>query len=383
MRKLVFCVGQLIEPGGTERVLANKVNYLSSIGYEIIIITVNQKQNKYFYNFNSKIKFYDITYEKPKFLIHPFLFIRNIIYFRKEYNKLLKKIQPDIVTVNERGYLDFIIPFISKHIPKIREFHSSQKAIKLHITQMNSIISRLRHKIMYSFLYKIFNKYDYLVLLTKSDYNESDYKTNVEIIPNMHKPIVLQKSKLENKKVISVGSMNGNIKRFDLQIMIWHNIIQKNKDLNDWSLHIYGDGKNRLRLQKKINKLGLEKHIFLHGKSKNLYKHYLDSSIFIFTSIGEGFGMVLVEAMSYGLPCVSFNCPHGPSEIIDNNNDGFLIKNDDIIEFEKKLTLLMKDDKLRKNMGKNAYSNSKRFCPKQIGLKWNDLYNKILKHSKL
>jgi len=375
--KLVYCVGQLDRPGGTEKVMANKVNFfVNKLGYEVHIITVNQKDKPIFYDFDEKIIFHDISYEKKGSVLNPFVFYKNISYFKKQYNKIFNIIKPDIITVNERGYLDFVIPFINKKIPKIREFHSSKKAISIHARQMEPWIKKVKHILMYKIYYYLFNKYNALVLLTQSDKNDSKYKTKTFVIPNTHKPVVNKKAELVNKRVISVGSMNGDIKRFDLQISLWKEIV---KEFPDWTLHIYGDGLKRDILNNKIKELGLVKHVFLHGNKQDLYKYYLDSSIFLFTSSGEGFGMVLVEAMSYGVPCISFDCPYGPNEIIKNNEDGFLVKNNDVNELQEKLQILMKNSELRKEFGKKAFENSKRFLPENIAPKWVNLYNKLIK----
>jgi len=377
--KLIFCVGQLDKPGGTEKVLANKANYfVNKLGYEVHIITIGQQEKTYFYKYDKKIFFHDIHYNpSKKKLFKPIQFYKNIQYFKKQYKLLFDKISPDIITVNERGYLDYIIPFIRKDIPKVREFHSSKKAISIHARQKNSWPKKIKHLLMYSTIYAMFNKYDYLVLLTQKDKNESNYKTNVTVIPNIHQPFIKNKTLLNNKNIITVGSMNGEIKRLNIQIDLWYDLV---KEYPDWVLNVYGDGLNKEKYQKKINNLGLEKNVILHGTSNELHKHYLDSSIYLFTSIGEGLPMVLIEAMSYGVPCVSFDCPHGPSEIISNNIDGILVPNNDITQLKKSLIKLMSNDNLRKQMGEQAFKNSKRFLPSQIAPEWDKLYNKIKKN---
>jgi glycosyltransferase involved in cell wall biosynthesis len=92
---------------------------------------------------------------------------------------------------------------------------------------------------------------------------------------------------------------------------------------------------------------------FFSSSRKNIEEKYAESSIFVLSSRYEGFGMVLIEAMSFGIPCVSFDCNYGPSDIIKDNEDGFLIKNGDE-KFCRKLQELMKDENLRKEMGEKA-----------------------------
>src|SRR5690606_22344773 len=180
---------------------------------------------------------------------------------------LIQEINPDIIIVPERGYLDYVIPFICKNIPKIREFHSSRKAIKIHASQM-SHFKRVQHMLMYSIIYKMFSLYDYLILLTQSDANESSYNTKVRVIPNMVEYVEIESASLKKKHAISVGSMNGKIKGFDDQIIMWKSIVRKHPD---WVLDIYGDGARRPILQDLINKLGLEGKVILHGNTSKSY----------------------------------------------------------------------------------------------------------------
>ena len=88
--------------------------------------------------------------------------------------------------------------------------------------------------------------------------------------------------------------------------------------------------------------------------------------------------MVLIEAMSFGIPCVSFDCNYGPSDIIKDGEDGFLIKNGDEKDFAQKLQELMIDENLRKEMGEKARVNVERFLPENVVKKWDELFKKIV-----
>ena len=124
---------------------------------------------------------------------------------------------------------------------------------------------------------------------------------------------------------------------------------------------------------KKPIKLSL---IHISPEKKIEYK-YAESSIFVLSSRYEGFGMVLIEAMSFGIPCISFDCNYGPSDIIKNNEDSFLIKNGDEKDFAKKLQLLMKDESLRKEMGEKARKNVERFLPENVVKNWDELFRSL------
>jgi len=141
--------------------------------YEIAIITQSQKQHPYAYEFDKKIEFYDVDISQlNKKVIKGYTFIKNIFRLRKIYTELIHTIKPDIIIVTERGYLDFVIPYILPEIPKLREFHFAKEAVYVHAKLM-PFWQRLRHLFVYQFIFKYFNRYDYMVLLTNRDKERS------------------------------------------------------------------------------------------------------------------------------------------------------------------------------------------------------------------
>tara|TARA_B110000211_G_C14031407_1_gene532311 strand:+ start:409 stop:1551 length:1143 start_codon:yes stop_codon:yes gene_type:complete len=376
--RIAYCIGSLHNKGGMEKVLANKVNYfIENLDYEIHIITEDQKGLPICYEFNNNVIFHDMAISKlNKKVTKGFTFVENVFKLRKLYNDLFIKIQPDIVIVCERGYLDFVIPFTKNLIPKIREFHFAKEAVRFHASLMKPLVKKIRHLIRYKVLFKLFNKYDYLVLLTNRDKKNGDYKTNSVVIPNMMSSgFPERRSSLKRHHVISVGSMHDKRKAFDVQIKVWKKIIENHPN---WILNIYGDGIERENLQNLINELNLCNNVILHGNSNTIQKHFLESSIFLFTSIAEGLPMVLIEALSYGIPCVAYDCPTGPSDIITNNEDGFVVEQNDSKILVEKLSLLIKNEKLRETMGKKAKQNAKRYNTIVVGKQWSKFFDKII-----
>lgn len=377
--KIVYCIGSLEKAGGTEKVLSNKVNYFAdNLGYDIHILINNQRRKPYFYKFSEKITLHDMASSQytNKLIIRGLSFWLIIRKLRIIYQKKISEIKPDLIIVCERGFDDYVIPYICKGIPKIREFHFSKLAVYKYSNTMKPLIEGLLYRLRYYSLFKQFYKYDSLVLLTKKDQREGRYKINTVVIPNMTDNIVIDESmKLESKNVISVGSMNDNRKGFDKQIMIWQQIVKKHPD---WILHIYGEGIKRKTYQELANNLKLGNHIFFHGNCANMYEKYMASSIFIFTSSAEGLPMVLLEAQMHGLPCISYDCSTGPSDIIDDGVNGFLIAENDMNSFVNKTNLLIENASLRKQMSKNAKMKSKYFLPSNIAQLWENYFNEII-----
>ena len=119
------------------------------------------------------------------------------------------------------------------------------------------------------------------------------------------------------------------------------------------------------------------KEILSYPQEKKIEEKYAESSIFLLSSRYEGFGMVFIEAMSFGIPCVSFVCNYGPSDIIRNNEEGFLVTNGNEKELAEKLQLLMKNETLRLQMGKKARENVQRFLPENVVKQWDELFKRL------
>lgn len=219
------------------------------------------------------------------------------------------------------------------------------------------------------------NKYyniDYLMALTKT--LESDYKkllknnkhTKIVLMPNMLYDIPLQKSKIDTNNIITVSRLDPGKKNDDII-----RIISKIKDKTS-KLYIIGDGIEYNNLKELIKELHLEDRVILTGyKSKEeIEKYMLKSSLFLMASLTEGLPMVLLEAMSYGLPCIAYETASGVSDIIKNDYNGYVIKSRNEEEYIKKVNEVMSNKKLREKLSKNTENTIKRFSKEEILKRW-------------
>ena len=370
--KIVFIIDQVFRHGGIERVLSIKANYLSSIKTnEVHIVTSEQNNKEACYNFNTEIFFQDlnINYHKNKSYFHP----KNLLKIPSHISKLkleLKKIVPDIVVVCSHSTDTYFIPFIKKEIPKVKEFHYSKF---IEIDKRKNATSFIK-KNFFKFADFVETKYDKLIVLNADEANY--YKSNNTItIPNPLTFFPETVSNLKDNIVIAAGRI-AHVKRYDLLIDVWELVNKKNKE---WELHIYGDGEEKYLnyLQDKIDSKKLSNHVFLKGATDQIKDKMLHSSLFVMTSENECFPLVLLEAQACGLPIVSFDCPHGPRNIIDKQT-GKLIDIDDISGFSEAILDSISNKNERLQQGKQARMNSKRYSVEKIMTIWINMFTQLI-----
>jgi glycosyltransferase involved in cell wall biosynthesis len=223
-----------------------------------------------------------------------------------------------------------------------------------------------------------YGRFDALVVLTgedERDYREElrDAPTRVERIPNALPALGGGTAALEDKAVVAAGRLTGQ-KGFDLLIRAYALVA---KEEPDWELRIYGDGALREELEKLIVELGVEGSVHLMGATTEIGEELARGSIFALSSRFEGFGMVLVEAMSKGLPVVSFDCPRGPSEIVEDGVDGVLVPNGDIEALARALIDLIRDEPRRRAFAAAGLAKSRSYEIGPIGERWDALLTEL------
>ena len=206
------------------------------------------------------------------------------------------------------------------------------------------------------------DRHDYAELLAGSD-------TRVVRITNAL-PRVTGEPRAERQKVVLAAGRLTWQKGFDLLVDAYVPIARQHPD---WQLRIYGDGNRKQRLRRRILRHGVYNNVFLMGATQRLGEFMSRASLFALSSRYEGFGMVIVEAMSKGLPVVSFDCPRGPAEIIDAGRDGILVPSQDVAGMTEVLRELIRDGERRRRYGAAAIEKSRQFEIGTIGAQWEAL----------
>ena len=225
------------------------------------------------------------------------------------------------------------------------------------------------------YISKLKNQYygiDYLCALTatlKKDYEkflEKNNHTKVILLPNMICNLPKKNSLLNNKNIITISRFDYGKKNDDI-IKAFSKIKNSN-----YKLYLIGDGKEYENLLKLIKELKLEDKVIMTGylPKPEIEKYMLKSSLFLMASLTEGLPMVLLEAMSYGIPCIAYETASGVDDIIDNGINGYVIKNRNEEEYIEKIEKLMNNVKLRKEMGEQAKETINKFSKEEILKIW-------------
>ncbi len=212
----------------------------------------------------------------------------------------------------------------------------------------------------------------------KDFYTKKMGEKKLVIIPNPistdFSPPVVNASTQKSKEniVLTVGRLNSQ-KAQDVLIKAFAS--SKN---GGWKLYLVGEGEERERLENLIDSYGLQQKVLLLGRVEKMQEVYEKAKIFAFSSIFEGFPNALIEAMYFGLACVSTNCPTGPSDLIDNGKNGYLVEVNDTVALTKRLNMLMEDEGLRMSLGEKAQQTVSNFKAVNITKEWSTQINQCL-----
>lgn len=367
---------------GMERIFTTRMNFLvTNTDFSVAFMTYEQGNIEFPFKLSKEIKYYNCNASIAKREQYSFKtwipkFLGTKRIFKRNLDAVLKKQDPDIILCTTYSFdiLDTIIS-CCKNIDKKIIIESHVEASTVLMSSKNKYNKYLYYfSLLFDhYILKQINKADCITTLTNNDaLFFQKYNKNIVVIPNI---LTIQPIKVKDynaKKLIAAGRYTYQ-KGFDLLIKAWSIVIQQH---NDWILTFWGNG-DFSEYKHLAQELEIESSIIFNHATNDIAKEFADSSIFVLSSRFEGFGLVLTEAMSCGLPCVAFDCPYGPSEIIQNNIDGILVKNQDINQLASKICYLIENAQKRKELGEQAAINVQRYSADNVMKRWINLLNNL------
>ncbi len=365
--KIVYCIAGTCHSGGMERVQANKANYLARHGFEVVVVTTDQRGQPPFFPMEEAIRTIDlgINYDdnngKPfldKLLRYPAKQARH----KARLRAVLMEERPDVTVSmfnNDAGF----IPDINDGSAKLLEIHFSKfKRLQYGRKGLWRLADWWRSRQDE----KTVRRFDRFVVLTEEDKGYWGDLPNIEVIPNAVCGVGAAAASPESRKVVAVGRYTHQ-KGFERLVDAWHLLAP---EFPDWTLDIIGDGEERPLLQERIDCYELVGRVELRRPTKEIGMAYSEASIMAMTSRYEGLPMVLLEAQACGLPIVAFGCKCGPRDIVTDGSDGFIVAEGDVEGLAQRLAQLMADEPLRRRMGAKARESALRFNEDEIMKKW-------------
>jgi len=315
--KLVYLIHSLNLKGGMERVLTLKANYLAErLGYDVTIVTARMKGRPYGFPLSPAVKHMDLD-ANDRFGTQRRL-------YRRRLDACLKELRPDI-TISLAGNDIYALPRCTDGSVKMAEFHFSHD--KFLLKYGSSPLGRTYARLRTRKLEKAASAMRVFVTLTKED--QAVWSKLLPNVRQIYNPLTFNPesgAKLEGKRCIAAGRLVAQ-KNFRDAIDAWKTVAER---YPDWRLDIFGEGSQRDALTARIKENGLEGKVRLCGNSSKLQDELLSSDFLIMSSKFEGFPMILLEAAACGLPIVSYDCPCGPSEIVQDGVNGYLAPAGDV-----------------------------------------------------
>ncbi|CAM2834528.1 Glycosyltransferase involved in cell wall bisynthesis [Flavobacterium succinicans] len=363
--KLLYLIPSVNNAGGVAKILSLKTHYfIEKWGYEIHVVTQNEGHKNPFFDFHPTIVWHDIERKGQS--------MKAVFQYKKQLKELALSLQPDSIIVADNGLKAYLVPFLlNKKIPIVFECHGSkyQKEAPFSISFLNKM------KYNYTLWFKEWaaKQFDAFVVLNAESAKEWP-ASNCTIITN---PLVIrtsEKKQISSKRVVAIAR-NAYEKGLDRLLVIWQQVAKLQPE---WELCIYGVLNPETQLLPLAQALGVESSVTFYPPVVAVETVYLDSAVFVMTSRYEGLGLVLLEAMASGLPCVAYDCPVGPRSIITDGVNGFLVEDGNVDAFVERLVLLFQDEKMRKTMGENAQKSIANYELNTIMHQWKALFDSLI-----
>ncbi len=360
MKKILVFINSMSAPGGIERIVSHLI-YIWKDKYDITLL-VKDEADSSFYVLPDNVR--SVSLEQPLKLD------------MKDRRQRIKAVYGNVLKSHSKlkrflKQQDFDYIYTTTPLNSL-EVYAASPGLKNRL-----VISEHASAFAVNRVYMAIKKFLYPKALCISVPNKTDCKVyegwgcRTMYIPHLFTFPAESKNALDTKIALNVGRLTADKRQADL-IRIWNRV----PDKNGWQLWIVGTGEEEDALKSLIDELGLKESVRLIGYTSDISQMYKKASLFLFSSWMEGFGMVLLESMAFGVPCISYDCPSGPRDVVRDGENGYLIKNDDQEAFAAAVdkAVHMPAEELRK-LGDGAFRTVLEWDNDAIARQWDELFS--------
>lgn len=360
-KKIILVCSRLDTPGGIERAVVNTANLFAEKGNKVLILVADMNgQTRSYYPLHPAVQ---LDYRPYSFGIgqNGNMISRKITLYRniQELKKYFRETAPDIIITTEYPFsIATVLCGAGKKARVISWEHQHYNWVR-----KNRFWNWLEKR-TYPRLHQV-------VCLNSTEAGHYKQFTAVSVIPNFVNEVHADNLSVYKKQLLTVGWLIHR-KGTDLLLPVAKSILTNHPELT-WKL--VGDGEMKDRVLDYIKKEKLEGRLIVQAPGQTpINEVYLESGLFILPSRFEAFPMVLLEALSFGIPCISFNCPSGPSDIIIHEEDGLLVEPENTDQLTAAISRVLGNQELRSKMAYNALKNISRFDKETIYPRWVTLF---------
>lgn len=382
-RRAVIVLWTAFGMGGTIRAALNLAQYLAERDYDVEIVSgVRERDRAFFGEFPPGVRVSALHDRRPGaaprgprgLVQRALLKVPSALMPKSDRSFRAWSLWTDIQLARKlRGGAGFLIgtrPGVNLMLARLR----APGFVTIGLEQVNL---NQRSRTIRRLMSRLYCHLDALVVLTEADVEGYgsllDGSVPLVQIPNTVRPLPGAKADLGAKTVYAAGRLR-NQKGFDLLILAWAQVAPEHPG---WRLRLRGDGHHRELIRRLIEEHGVAGSVSLEGSAENIGEDMAAASIFVLSSRFEGFPLILLEAMSKGMGVVSFDCPTGPSDIIDDHHNGILVPAEDVDALARGIAEMIADEELRRRTAAAAVVTAQEYTMEAIGPRWTQLFDDL------
>ncbi|WP_188187903.1 glycosyltransferase family 4 protein [Nonomuraea sp. SYSU D8015] len=366
--------------GGTVRTVVNQANAMAAAGHDVELVSVVRRR------------------DRPRFTLDPRVTITTLVDQRAGRRpdsfgrRVWRRVRGKVVPRGEfaAGYFTERVEWAAMdYCAKLRDgvLVTTRPALNLisarrtprsviRVAQEHMNLSAYPETIRRE-IARHYGRLDAVTVLTRTnrlEYQRLLPRTPIVQIPNALHKVDQERSRQVDPVVVAAGRLVPQ-KGFDLLIQAFAQVVAEHPE---WRLRIFGTGPRRGELAGLVEQYGLGGHVALPGRTDQLDRELTEASVYALSSRFEGLPMVMIEAMTHGLPVVAFDCPTGPGDVLTDGVDGVLVPPRDVDALAAALKRVVADRQLRVRMGRQAVKTSRAYAPELVMPLWEDLFSELL-----